>query len=221
MNRRIAFFDFDGTITTKDTLLEFIKFSKGNFLFGLGFLLTSPWLVAFKLKLISNQRAKEKVLTFFFRKCFLSRWQQDCDRFSADRLPQLIRPKALQEIGRLREKGATVVIVSASPENWIRGWAKEMGVALIATKMETRPAVGTNDEDRTRKNAAGGGAGVGGESRLTGKIEGINCHGNEKVRRIGERYPLADYHEIYTYGDSSGDKPMLRLGTVSFYKPFR
>ncbi len=227
MNRRIAFFDFDGTITTKDTLLEFIKFSKGNFLFGIGFLLTSPWLVAFKLKLISNQRAKEKVLTFFFRKCFLSRWQQDCDRFSADRLPQLIRPKALQEIGRLREKGATVVIVSASPENWIRGWAKEMGAALIATKMETRPAVGTNaasgvDADRAATNATGGGEGRGGEERrLTGKIEGINCHGREKVRRIEELYPLAEYDEIYTYGDSSGDKPMLRLGTVSFYKPFR
>ncbi|HXB91984.1 MAG TPA: HAD-IB family hydrolase [Puia sp.] len=199
MNRRIAFFDFDGTITTKDTLLEFIKFSKGDFLFGLGFLLTSPWLVAFKLKLISNQRAKEKVLTFFFRNYILSRFSEDCDRFLADRLPQLIRPKALQEIAKLREKGAAVVIVSASPENWIKGWAEEMGAALIATRMETRQ---------------GGG-------RLTGRIEGNNCHGKEKVRRIAELYTLADYDEIYTYGDSSGDKPMLQLGTVAFYKPFR
>ena len=123
MNQRIAFFDFDGTITTKDTLLEFIKFSKGPLLFGLGFLLTSPWVVAYKLKLISNQQAKEKVLQFFFSKEPLSRFQEVCDRFGATAIPGLLRPKALQEIEKLKAAGFDIVIVSASPENWIRAWA--------------------------------------------------------------------------------------------------
>ena len=83
---RIAFFDFDGTITTKDTLLEFIKFSKGPARFWLGFALTSPWILAYKLKLISNQKAKEQVLTFFFRNCPLSQFQEECDRFSLEAL---------------------------------------------------------------------------------------------------------------------------------------
>jgi len=207
MDKRIAFFDFDGTITRTDTLLEFIRFSQGwpNFCFG--FLLTSPWILAYKLKLISNQRAKEKVLAFFFKNYPISRFQQQCDRFSADVLPGLIRPKALQEIERLKEKGVSVVIVSASPENWIREWAGQVPAALIATLLETKsPSV--------REQPAG-------EPRLTGKIEGVNCYGSEKVRRIREAYALADYAEILTYGDSSGDKPMLRLGTVSFFKPFR
>ena len=39
MNKGIAFFDFDGTITTKDTLLEFIKYSRGTMSFYWGFLL--------------------------------------------------------------------------------------------------------------------------------------------------------------------------------------
>jgi phosphatidylglycerophosphatase C len=213
MNRRIAFFDFDGTITTKDTLLEFIKFSKGPAFFWLGFLLTSPWMLAMKLKLISNQQAKEKVLAFFFSKTPLSRFQEQCEQFSGEILPGLIRPKALHEIALLKEKGTTVVIVSASPQNWIQGWAGRMQAELIATRLEMIPP-GTGAADAPADTPAG-------EYLLTGKIEGANCHGREKVRRIEQAYTLADYAEIYAYGDSGGDKPMLQLGTASFYKPFR
>ena len=197
MSRRIAFFDFDGTITTKDTLLEFVKYSKGAFSFYLGFLLTSPWMVAYKLKLISNQAAKERFLRFFFRKTPLSAFEQLCAGFATEKIPQLIRPKALKEIAQLLDKDAQVVIVSASPGNWIRPWSENMGLQLIATRLITR------------------------DQRLTGKIEGRNCYGEEKVRRIREAYTLTDYDEVYAYGDTNGDKPMLRLGTISFFKPFR
>lgn len=221
MNNRIAFFDFDGTITTKDTLLEFIKFSKGPLLFGLGFLLTSPWVVAYKLKLISNQRAKEKVLQFFFRKASFSRFQEVCDRFGATAIPGLVRPKALQEIEKLQAAGFAVVIVSASPENWIRAWANQVQAHLIATRLEVvggrpdtqpkSPEIAPNDAEMVKPRGP----------RLTGKILGANCYGQEKVRRIQAEYNLADYTDIYTYGDTGGDKPMLKLGTASFYKPFR
>ena len=202
MKQRIAFFDFDGTVTTKDTLLVFIRFSKGKIGFALGFLLNAPWLIAMKLKLISNQAAKQRILRYFFGKQTLASFNQQCDEFARETLPQLIRPKALSEIHRLRETGATVVIVSASPENWITHWAEQTGADLIATRL----GVFTDDK---------------GETRLTGRIEGANCYGEEKVNRIRQRFVLPDYTEIYTYGDTSGDKPMLQLGTASFFKPFR
>src|ERR1700742_1362170 len=82
VRQKIAFFDFDGTITTKDTLLEFIRHSKGTFRFYLGFLLTSPWLVAYKIKLISNQSAKDRVLRFFFRNMPADRFDRLCGSFS-------------------------------------------------------------------------------------------------------------------------------------------
>lgn len=194
---RIAFFDFDGTITTKDTLLEFIKFSKGTLPFYIGFALNSPWLIAYRLKLISNQAAKERILAWFFRKTPLDKFQEICRRFAVEGIPALLRPKALKEISELQDKGFSIVIVSASPENWIRGWAESIDADLLATKLET--------------DATG----------LTGRIIGHNCHGNEKVRRIGESFDLATFNEIYAYGDSSGDKPMLALAHHSFYRPFR
>jgi phosphatidylglycerophosphatase C len=196
VNRRISFFDFDGTITTKDTLLEFVKHSKGAFRFYLGFLLTSPWMLAYKLKVISNHKAKERFLSFFFRHRPMEEFQQACESFATTIIPRLIRPKALTEIARLRDAGAEIVIVSASPENWIRPWADKMGVKLLSTRLAVK------------------------DDRLTGKIMGRNCHGEEKVRRIKEAYDLADYDEIYAYGDTKGDLPMLHIAKISFYKPF-
>lgn len=204
MKRKIAFFDFDGTITTRDTLLEFIRYSKGIPRFYLGFILNSPWLLAYKIKLISNQRAKQRILRHFFNHTPLHQFQQTCEAFVREALPALLRPKALKEISRLKAAGATVVIVSASPENWIRDWTSSIGAELLATRLETAPDKNSGKPDR-----------------LTGRIFRANCHGDEKVRRIKEVYTLEEYDEIYTYGDSNGDRPMLKLGTASFYKPFR
>jgi phosphoserine phosphatase len=57
--------------------------------------------------------------------------------------------------------------------------------------------------------------------RITGKIKGKNCHGQEKVRRILEKHVISDYAEIYAYGDSRGDLPMMELASSKFYRPFR
>jgi phosphatidylglycerophosphatase C len=215
VNQKIAFFDFDGTITTKDTLLEFIKYSRGSFRFYLGFILNSPWLIAYKIKLISNQKAKERILQFFFRNTPVERFEQQCDRFSREILPELIRPKALLEITRLKDSGASVVIVSASPENWIRSWSDSVEASLLATRLEVTPAPAASFHPPPAACHPAPPA------RLTGKIFEANCYGEEKVRRIKECYLLTDYSEIYTYGDTGGDRPMLRLGTRSFYRPFR
>jgi len=197
LNQRIAFFDFDGTITTSDTLLEFIKFYKGRSNFYLGFMLYSPFLVAYKLKIIPNYVAKQKVLSFFFKGEEVTTFQKKCDEFSSKVLPALIRPKALMEIQKLKNLGADIVVVSASAENWIRQWAADNDVKLLGTRL----AVENN--------------------RLTGKIDGKNCYGDEKVCRIKEHYDLQTFSEIYSYGDSGGDTAMLKIATFPFFKPFR
>ena len=197
MKRVIAFLDFDGTVTRKDTLLEFIKFSRGSLRFYLGFLINSPILIAYKVGIISNQTAKEWMLRYFFSGSSLESFQQQCDLFAVQVLPSLLRPKAVKEINKLKEAGADIVIVSASAENWIRKWTASLNLHLLSTRLVTK-----ND-------------------KITGKIDGKNCHGHEKVSRIKEKFNLADYTDIYCYGDTSGDRPMLELGTIRFYKPFR
>lgn len=196
MKKEIAFFDFDGTITKKDTLLEFIKFSKGNFRFYVGFILNLHYLVAFKLGIISNQSAKEKILRFFFHGMPATVFKQHCEAFSKHVLPKLIRPKALEEIQKLKQNNTIIVVVSASPENWIEQWSQNLHLELIASRLEVN------------------------EGNVTGKILGKNCHGDEKVSRIREIYDLSNYRIVAAYGDSTGDRPMLQLATKSYYKPF-
>jgi HAD superfamily hydrolase (TIGR01490 family) len=197
LKKRIAFFDFDGTITTKDSLLEFIKHSKGSLYFYLGFFLNTPFLVAYKLKIISNQSAKERILRFFFGGMSMEAFQAKCDRFARLVLPGLIRPKASREIQKLLSMDFAVVIVSASPENWIKKWAQINDVQLIATNLAVN------------------------KGRLTGRILGKNCHGKEKVNRIRERIDLSEADIVLAYGDTLDDKPMLSLAGHAFYKPFR
>ena len=112
-------------------------------------------------------------------------------------MPALIRPGALAEIARLKNLGFEIVVISASAGNWLSGWTDQYGLQLVATKLEVKDGL------------------------LTGKIEGKNCHGEQKVICIREKWKLSDYDEVLAYGDSSGDKPMLALANRSFYKPFR
>jgi len=195
--KKIAFFDFDGTITTKDTMFALIRHQKGSAKFYLGFFFNIPVFAALKLKLISNQAAKKRLLSYFFKGTALSTFQLKCDAFATGALPAIIRTGALEEIKKLKDSGFTIVVVSASAENWIRKWTGDMGLNLLATQLETV------------------------DGKLTGKLSGPNCNGAEKEVRIRSAYDLSKFDEIYCYGDSNGDKQMLALGTKSFYKPFR
>jgi phosphatidylglycerophosphatase C len=196
MKKRLVLFDFDGTITTKDTFIEFIRFYHGSLRFMAGFALLSPVLVAYKLKLLANWKAKEKVLTWFFKNEPLDTFTLKCDEFTVSVLPNLIRPKALEAIHEM-EKDYDIVVVSASAENWVSPWCRANNLHIIGTTLEVV------------------------DGRLTGKIKGKNCFGIEKVNRIKEKYDLVSYTEILAYGDSSGDKEMFELAHKHFYKPFR
>ena len=52
------------------------------------------------------------------------------------------------------------------------------------------------------------------------KTLGNDCNGLEKVRRIKKKYNLNKYAKIYAYGDTEGDKPMLDIADISFYRAF-
>lgn len=193
----IAFFDFDGTITSKDTLAEIIKFAKGKLNYYAGILILSPIIASYKIGLLSNHRAKEIMLQFFFKGMPVNKFQNICNQFTKTKLPELIRQQALSEINQHKKNNTKVVVVSASPINWVQPWCNEFNIDCIATCLETK------------------------DNKITGKISGRNCSGDEKVKHILNNYKLAEYSKIYAYGDTRGDLPMLSLSTNKFYKPFK
>jgi phosphatidylglycerophosphatase C len=196
LQKTIAFFDFDGTVTFKDTMLELIKFSKGKPAYYLGMIKLSPYLIALKAGLVSATLAKEKMLTHFFSGDDFNLFNQDCKRFTKNILPALIRPKAIAAINEHLANNHEVVVVSASAENWVSQWCLQNNINYLATKLEIV------------------------DDKITGKLSGANCNGQEKVNRIKDKYILSDYSTIYCYGDTKGDKPMLQLATFAYYRTF-
>ena len=80
--KKVYAFDFDGTLTTKDTLLEFIRYAKGSSSFWLGFLRHIHLLVLMKLGFYPNWKAKQKVFAHFFRGMPIGAFDSLCQDFA-------------------------------------------------------------------------------------------------------------------------------------------
>jgi phosphatidylglycerophosphatase C len=197
MSKTLALFDFDGTLTTKDSLGDFIWFANGAVKTVIGGVILSPILVAYVMKWMPNDVAKQRVLKYFFSGKSLPEMQKLGADYAQQKIPQILRPQGLKKLQWHQQQGHRVVIVSASASLWLQTWAESLGVELLATQLEVK------------------------DHCLTGAFEGDNCHGQAKVERIKSYLDLQDYGTIYAYGDTSGDKPMLALATYSEYKPFR
>jgi phosphatidylglycerophosphatase C len=197
VKKHLALFDFDGTITRKDTFIEIIRYKSGTLRLAAGMLVLSPVLVMYKLKLIKNWRAKEIMFGFFFKDTPVEDFVRLGVGFSREILPSLIRPSALLKIKEHQQAGHDIFIVSASAPDWIKPWSDQFGIKVIGTTWEI-----TN-------------------GKITGKIKGRNCYGPEKKERILERLVPSDYDTISVYGDTSGDKEMLTLATHQYYRYFK
>lgn len=187
MGNTIAVFDLDGTITDKDTYLEFIKYSKGKAYYYLGFLLLSPYVVLFYLKLISNHKLKEVFFSFFFRDENYSKIKNQGDKFSELILPILCRNSALKVLEWHTDQNHDILILSASADIWLEKWCKIRGFQLICTEFEVK-----ND-------------------KFTGKLEGNNCHGVDKKSRLTSFLSQHNYAYSFGYGDSKADQYFLQL----------
>jgi phosphatidylglycerophosphatase C len=195
--KKLVLFDFDGTITAKDTLAQFIVYYRGLLRYRYGLMMLAPPMALYLLHILPNWKAKQFLLSWFFKGEREDVFDKKCREFSLRVLPGLIRPKAMEIIKHYKAGGATVAVVSASAENWVRPWCDLHGLVCLATRLEVS------------------------NHRLTGRIAGKNCHGSEKVCRIKERFALDTFDEIIAYGDTSGDREMLAIAHKQFYRPFR
>ena len=195
MREKILFFDFDGTLTTKDTLLEFILYSCGNIRFLLGFLLYSPLLILMKFGLYPNWKAKQHVFNHFYNGMKIDDFNAVCRKFASDSR-YLLRPEAVKEMETAMTEGTKVYVVSASIDNWVQPFFEFAKV--LGTKVEVINGM------------------------LTGRFITSNCYGPEKVRRIKQvlTEPRSHYY-IIAYGDSRGDKEMLDYADEVHFRPFR
>ena len=194
----IAAFDFDGTLTHRDTLFPFLLHVVGPVKFSFKFLLLVPTLTGYALGLIRNDIAKVKVLRSFLTNMEMAILQQHALQFAEQKLPALLRSEAMQRLDWHRQQGHRCIVVSASLEIYLRPWASKAGFNdILGSRLEPLD-----------------------DSRTSGKLLGENCFGPEKMRRLETLLGSRDGYILYAYGDSRGDKELLSAADYPFYKKF-
>ena len=192
--RKIVACDFDGTLTTRDTFVAFIRDVFGDRKFLWCFLRHTLLLVKMFLGLCLGGEVKERIFAYFFKGMSLDEFDSHCQQFAASH-HSLLRPLGIAAIAQAQQEGAEVVIISASIDNWVQPFFPS--VKVLGTQVEVR------------------------DGRLTGRFLSSNCFGQEKVNRLLTVYPQrSDYH-LTAYGDSKGDRELLAFADESYYKPFR
>lgn len=199
--RRIVVFDFDGTLTNRDTLIELLAFARGKAYLIFALLLFLPLLVLMKLHWADNGRTKERLFGFYFKGMTLESFNDLCQRFVKERGLGLHRQTTWKALNDALRAGDEVAVVSASIDNWVAPFFRGMPVKVIGTQVTVK------------------------DSRLTGRFNTSNCYGAEKVRRLEEALPelrqkREDFY-VVAYGDSRGDREMLAYADESHYKPFK
>lgn len=191
----VAAFDFDGTLTHRDSFLPFLRALAGDRVYAQRMLGLAPVLLGYGLGLVKNHHAKARVLAAFLSGQDVQQIQQVAQEFATRQLPGRIRASALTRLRWHQQQGHRCVIVSASLECYLRPWAQSVDVdEVIGSQLA-----------------------MAGDS-YTGQLAGANCYGAEKPRRLLELLGERDAYTLYAYGDSKGDRELLALADFAYYR---
>lgn len=194
----IAAFDFDGTLTYRDSLMPFLIYVRGKLFSTIYITMVLPWLIGFVIRLVPRQTAKEKLLAIFLKGEHMetiSRWGK---LFAKQQLSSLLRPEAMERYYWHKKQGHRCILVSASVNIYLLPWAQEVGFDdVISSRLQ-----------------------ITAQNTISGKLSGLNCWGPEKVKRLDELLGDRSKYILYAYGDSRGDKELLNYADYAYIKRF-
>lgn len=186
----VAAFDVDGTLTTRDCVVPFLRRIRGTAPLVGRLALRSP---ALAVGLARRDRNALKAIgtSAGFGGLAVDEVRRSGATFATHVARDRMRSDTLDRLHWHRGQGHLVVLVSASFEVYLEPLAARIGADVV---------LGTR-------------LGVDPEGRFTGALDGPNCRGPEKVRRLhawlGEHHGGRSAVEIYAYGDSAGDRELL------------
>ncbi len=196
--RVIAAFDFDHTLIDRDSLLPFLFYTSG-WISTVSFLIQLlPDFLTYLIKRKTRQQIKEIILTKFFKGRKLLDLKKKGISYANHNIDRFVKAEALERLRWHQKNGHYCVLVSASVDIYLTPWANRQGIdKVISSKLEETS-----------------------EGLITGKLQGANCWGQEKVRRLIEELGAKENYQLYAYGDSRGDYELLELADFPFYRKF-
>ena len=190
--KKLAIFDIDYTITKKETLMELFKYmikkNKGNLKYIPRAIYSG---IMYGVGIYDEKRVKECFLKFLEG----SKEEEIASivkEFYDNRLSKILYEDALKMMKKLKGEGYDVYLISASPEFYLMEFYAISEVdRIIGTKF-------------SMENGA-----------FVRKMNGANCKGEEKVRRLKEVLKEenieVDFQNSYMFSDSLSDAPLLNL----------
>ena len=194
MDKTIVFFDLDGTITQRDTYKEILVYG----------LIKRPWraplialsvydFILHKAGKRTNTHVKQRLLYRIFGNIPLDKIASMSQGYAKFVVKYGVKKQALEALQYYSEKGARVVLISASFDFYVNEIAKLLNIEeVISTKAQVE------------------------NNQLTGFLDGENCHSEQKIVRIKEKINLDDYSEVIAYSDHHSDLPLLNIASTSY-----
>ena len=189
---KLAIFDIDYTITRKETLMESFKYLVSKDIKNIKFLPRALYSgLMYGVKVYDEKRVKECFLKFIenIDEAELAKLTKS---FYDEKVSKILYKDAVDMIKKLKKEGYMVVLISASPEFYVKEFyaIKEVDL-IIGTKFTFE------------------------DGKFIRKMDGNNCKGKEKVRRLNEvlkeKNIKVDFKNSYMFSDSLSDKPLLDL----------
>jgi HAD superfamily hydrolase (TIGR01490 family) len=185
--RPVAAFDFDGTLSYRDSLGPFLQQLCGRAALYRAMATRAPVLAGVAVGFGDRDAEKERLVG----RLLAGRSADEVRAVGARYAKELhggdaLRPDMLERVAWHREHGHEIVIVSASLDAYLEPLAPMLGIDhVLCTQL-----------------------GVGPGDRLDGTLVGGNVRGPEKLRRFREWAGPGDV-ELWAYGDSAGDRELL------------
>lgn len=193
--KKLYCFDFDGTLTYKDTMFMYLKFYDPT-KFRLQFLKHVPLFVLLKFKLAETEKVKKSFIGSILKGQTQEKIEKKAKQFFEEYYPHIIRENALDFIQNINRDNTKSLLVTASLDIWTKPFADAFKMELVATKAEFQNGI------------------------FTGNFIGKNCNGKEKLVRIKAEINDVKYDKTIAFGDTSGDKPMLKWANEGHYQFF-
>ena len=190
----LALFDFDGTITSSDTWTPFMRLAVPRAKMLAGIVRLSPIVLGYRIGVVTASRARQASMRVGFCGEDAAAIGRLGIEYATNAIPRTLRPKALERLDWHKSRSDRIVVVSGSLDVYLGRWCESQGLDCICTTLEAR------------------------DGRLTGELVEGDCSGAEKARRIRQRFDLAEYEQIYAYGDTEEDRAMLALANRKFYR---
>ncbi len=189
---KLAIFDVDFTLTSKESLLELYLYMLRKNKKLIKFVPNSlKSAVFYGIGAYNAKESKEKFMRFFDG-IKIEELNIIAKQFYKDRLSQILYADAIKTLKDFSNKGYKVYLISASPEVYLNELynIKEVD-KIIGTKLVSENGVYRNI------------------------VDGENCKGEEKVRRLREVLKEenieVDFANSYMYSDSLSDLPLFKL----------